>query len=322
MKLEHLHSDNFRHLTGHGRNMADYVDFVLGQESRFPNANILVVYDANTGMVHHQVQPYGSAEDEGTTVAGHPARSHMMLSILVKHQGVGESIIVPVAMIVKGARDYSSTYQMYQHYFASDENGKSIPNGCYTGITKRGWRTRWNEHLRAATSGSHYLFHKAIRQWHQKAQCTAHVVIAAGMSEREAMAMEEAVVATDSLYPLGLNMVPGGNAGLVYLRKIGAIGHHERVAPDARQKAVNQFFEHTSRKGLPNPLAAANWLNSEYAEKVICSGPDRLKPQQIRDARYFSSLGRTAETIAENIGAKSVGQVQRLLAGETYSRIL
>lgn len=319
--MKYLHRDNFRHLTGHGRNMADYVDYVLGHESGFSNAHILVVYDASTDLVYHKVQPYGSAEDEGITIAGQPARSHMMLSILVKHQGRGESIIVPVAMIVKGARDYSNTYQMYQHYFTSDENGNPIPNGCYTGITKRGWRTRWSEHLRAANSGSNYLFHKAIRQWHQKAQCSSHVVIAVGMSEREAMAMEEAVVATDSLYPLGLNMVPGGNAGLAYLRKIGAIGSHERVAPDARQKAVNRFFEHTSRKGIPNPLAAANWLNSEYAEKVICSGPDRLKPQQIRDARYFSSLGQTAETIAEKIGAKTVEQVKRLIAGITYSRV-
>lgn len=321
MKFEHLHSDNFRHLTGHGRNMADYVDFVLGQEAKFSNAHIQILYDADSGLVDYQVVPYGSVEDEGITIAGHKARSHMTLSIITKRRSICESICVPVAMIINGTRDFSSTYQMYQHYFVTDDNGESIPNGCYTGITKRGWRVRWNEHLRSADAGSHYLFHKAIRRWHQKALVSVHVVVACGMSERDALAVEEEIVAKESLYPLGLNMVPGGNKGLAYLRRIGAIGERERVTPDDRQKRINGFFERTSRKGLPNPLAAVNWLDSEYAEKVICGGEDRLKPHQIRSARYFSSLGHDATEIASKIGARTVTQVKRLLAGETYSRI-
>lgn len=320
-EMKYLHRDNFRHLTGFGRDMADYVDFVIGQEAQFLNANIQILYDAETNMVSHQVQPYGNAEDEGITIGGHAAHSHMMLSIMVKHHGIGEATAVPVMMIIKDAPDFSGTYQMYQHYFTSDESGQPIENACYTGITKRGWRTRWAEHLRSANAGSHYLFHKAIRQWNGKAQFSMHVVIGCGLSEHGALKAEEEIVEKETLYPLGLNMVPGGTAGIAYLRRIGAIGQTERVSPDDRQSAVDRFFERTSRKGLSNPLAAANWLNSEYAEKVICAGPDRLKPQQIRDARYFASLGQDASQIAERVGARNTTQVQRLISGETYSRI-
>ncbi|MGX9443882.1 hypothetical protein ACWX0K_15070 [Nitrobacteraceae bacterium UC4446_H13] len=196
-----------------------------------------------------------------------------------------------------------------------------MKNTAYIGVTSRGWRKRWAEHLHAAKSGSSYLFHKAIRKYHGVAECELHAIVGWALSEKQAFEMEERLIAEGSLYPLGLNMVPGGNAGLAYLRRIGALGKNERVTVDGRQDIINRFFERTSRKGLPNPLAAANWLNPEYAEKIICAGPDRLKPQQIHDARYFGSLGLSALEIAPRIGARNVNQVQRLLSGETYSRI-
>ena len=102
---------------------------------------------------------------------------------------------------------------------------------------------------------------------------------------------------------------------------IGALGKCERVGVDDVDAIINRFFDRTSREGRPNPLAAANWLSSDYAEKVICAGPDRLKPQQIRDARFFSSLGQNADEIAMRIGARNSAQVERLVSGQTYSRI-
>jgi hypothetical protein len=36
--------------------------------------------------------------------------------------------------------------------------------------------------------------------------------------------------ADETLYPKGLNMIPGGYAGLAYLQKIGAVAARERVA--------------------------------------------------------------------------------------------
>jgi hypothetical protein len=242
------------------------------------------------------------------------------LGIFIDRNGLREITALPIYLVTNP--EYAGHYHIYKHMFLTDQNGEHLANAGYTGVTKRGWRVRWAEHLRAAQSGSQYRFHAAIRQWHGVAKITMHQIIAHAGSERQAMEMEERIVARDSLYPLGLNMIPGGYAGLAYLRRIGAVGKNERLNVDERQDIINRFFERTSRKGLPNPLAAANWLNADYAEKVICAGEDRLKPQQIRDARFLSSLGHAADEIAAQVGARNVAQIQRLIAGETYSRII
>jgi hypothetical protein len=244
----------------------------------------------------------------------------MTLGIFVDREGFREVTALPIYLVTHP--EYFGHYHIYRHAFLTDQHGEKIENAGYTGVTKRGWRTRWAEHLRAANSGSHYRFHKAIKQWQGVATTTMHQIVGHANSEQRAMAMEERIVARDTLYPLGLNMIPGGNAGLEYLRRIGALGKNERVSPDDVQNVINRFFENTSRKGIPNPLAAANWLDPSYAEKVICAGPDRLKAQQIRDARFLSSLGHDVEVVAARVGARNVDQVRRVLAGSTYSRIL
>lgn len=316
MKLDR---DNFRHLTGFGRDMAAYVDsamldlhdgvFVVGGVD-----TIYITHNRDHNTVSHKTAWVGhSKHQDPVNIA-----LHTKITIIVEQGGFTEIIAVPLAMISSVCRNY---YHIYSHIFQTDQNGADIDDAMYIGVTKRGWRTRWAEHLRSANAGSNYRFHKAIRQWHGVARCVRHDVLEWASTEQKAMEREERLVAANTLYPLGLNMVPGGNAGLAYLRKIGALGKNERVTVDGRQDIINRFFERTSRKGIPNPLAAANWLNADYAEKVICAGEDRLKPQQIRDARYFDSLGHDVNTIAAGIGARNVDQVRRLLAGETYSRI-
>jgi hypothetical protein len=244
------------------------------------------------------------------------------LDIATTQDGLLEITSVPLQMVLDNAPSCFDRYQMYQHDFLIDGASESIKNACYVGITKRGWRTRWAEHVRAAKSGSHYRFHQAIRQWHGVAKAVSHAVVAVGLSERQAMAAEEEAIRRDTLYPFGLNMIPGGNSGLAYLRAIGALGTGERIAPDDRQSAINRFFERATRKGLPNPLAAANWLDASYSERVICSGPDRLKAQQIRDARFFASMGQDAAQIAPQVGARNIAQIERVLSGSTYARIV
>jgi hypothetical protein len=325
MKLDR---DNFRHLTGFGRDTAGYVDAVLNELSHLDSQLIIsravgnvIIHLRETNEVTYRFMPLDPEDIKDT-----PGKSEFesavintTLGIFVDRGGLREVTALPIYLVTNP--EYSGHYHIYKHIFLSDQNGAQIAGAGYTGVTKRGWRTRWAEHLRAAQSGSPYRFHSAIRQWHGVAKITMHQIIAHANSEQRAMEMEERIVARDTLYPLGLNMIPGGNAGLAYLRRIGALGKNERIAPDDRQNIINRFFDRTSRKGLPNPLAAANWLNADYAEKVICAGEDRLKPQQIRDARYFASLGQSAEEIMMQIDARNVAQVQRLIAGETYSRI-
>lgn len=320
--------DNFRHLTGFGRDMASYVDTVLDKLDRMDPQTIIsravgnvIVHLRETNEVTYRFMPLdpgdiksipGKSEYESAVI-------NTTLGIFVDRGGFREVTALPIYLVTHP--EYFGHYHIYKHMFLTDQNGEKIVNAGYTGVTKRGWRTRWAEHLRAAQSGSHYRFHEAIRQWQGVARMTMHQIIGHAKSEQLAMSMEERIVARDTLYPLGLNMIPGGNAGLAYLRRIGAIGNNERVSVDDVQRVINRFFENTSRKGIPNPLAAANWLDPDYAEKVICAGPDRLKAQQIRDARVLSLLGHDVGAIAEKVGARNVDQVRRVLSGETYSRI-
>jgi hypothetical protein len=323
-----VHRDNFRHLTGLGREYAAFVEHILSNwdveaDKALPTGNLIVRKTADgtefTGrFIPHDDSAVDHVEDLG---GGQKATPQLTLSLIVERDGLCEITALPLLMLLDGFPNCAGYHQVYQHEYLSDESNESLTNAAYIGVTKRGWRTRWAEHVRAAESGSQYRFHRAIRQWQGRARVTMHTVIACGLSERAAMQVEESLVERETLYPRGLNMVPGGNAGLAYLRRIGALGQRERTTPDDIQSVVNRFFDHASRKGLPNPLAAANWLNPEYAEKVICAGPDRLKPKQIRDARYLGSLGRDVAEIASIVGARNIAQIQRMLSGETYSRV-
>lgn len=284
--------------------------------------HLVITNDMDAGECRYEHEPFVPSALDRQYIGGVKTTEWLELALIMKRNDRLEITALPLALVLASAPpEFSTGYQMYQHDFLLDGHRESIKGASYIGITKRGWRTRWAEHVRSANSGSHYRFHQAIRQWHGVAGATLHAIVACGLSEQQAMAAEEEAIRRDTLYPNGLNMVPGGNAGLAYLRQIGAIGASERVAPDDRQTVINRFFERATRKGLPNPLAAANWLSPDYAEKVICAGPDRLKPQQIRDARYFASMGRDAADIAQQVGARNVLQVQRLLTGSTYSRI-
>jgi hypothetical protein len=46
-----------------------------------------------------------------------------------------------------------------------------------------------------------------------------------------------------------------------------------------------------------------------------------IKPNQIARARFLGSLGRDIPDIANEVGAKSQSQIERLLKGHTYLRI-
>ncbi|MBL9060811.1 MAG: hypothetical protein JNK88_12390 [Mangrovicoccus sp.] len=86
----------------------------------------------------------------------------------------------------------------------------------YTGLTSRSWTIRFREHRQAAGAGSPLLFHRALRDALFPVAVVEHEVLRAGLTEDEALGVEEAEVEETSLFPLhprGLNMVPGGRAG-------------------------------------------------------------------------------------------------------------
>jgi hypothetical protein len=270
-----------------------------------------------------QPTAYGIFKRSAADVMSLPIGPQLLLRVEVNDEPF-KFIQTSMMPLLFNARCVADQHVVYAHTFGSNE-GSVVPLGIgapggksYIGITKRGWAKRYQEHHRSADVGSPYHFHRAIREWSGKTSET-HQIISCGLSQDDAMSLEEGLVERLSLYPRGLNMIPGGMAGIRYLAQ-----HGFAVGPKAwenRHVLLRQFATHCERSGRPNPLASALWYDPSYVEKVICGGDDRLKPKQIRDARFLASLGRSVEQVASEIGARNVTQVRRLLSGATYSRV-
>jgi hypothetical protein len=56
---------------------------------------------------------------------------------------------------------------------------------------------------------------------------------------------------------------------------------------------------------------------------MLCRGLDRLAVQSLEQVRAIRELAHvhSAEQIAERIGARNAGQVQRVIDGKTYVRV-
>lgn len=209
--------------------------------------------------------------------------------------------------------DLAGTYTVYRHAFGNDEKR------MYFGITRQGWAARWKQHLCAANNGSPYLFHRAIKGRNQDRDGEFHRVVECGLSYEAAMDLEEELVGKFSLYPRGLNMIPGGFAGIKYL---GQRGFHN-IAPknwEYRSRLLREFAKHCDRTGRPNPLLAAVWKDDDYATSVICSNPNNFDLERVREARLLTSFDWSTDQIAERFSCKPE-RVQRLIRGATYARV-
>ena len=116
-------------------------------------------------------------------------------------------------------------------------------------------------------------------------------------------------------------MIPGGYAGLKVLHKLGALQDGKRVDVDRRDKILIDSIKRDGRAGQANPLISAHWNDPDYAEKIICGPEGRLSTEQIHEARKLELTGMNNAEIAKAVGAKNELQIDRLLAGRTYSRI-
>ena len=260
------------------------------------------------------------------------------LSWIRKHQsGRVEAYQVPLFMVLLPESQSfcrRGSYQVYRHSFS--KKGRQISGlktdlalvqsqlefATYVGITKQGWQTRYNQHLRDAASGSPYLFHEALRDANNF-DLVEHEVYSAGLSYEQAMDVEEYWVEEISLYPNGLNMIPGGYAGLRYLGKMNALRPGD--TGEQRDRAISDAMRgHPEERkgGVSNALIAEHWTNPVYASAVICNRDDRLSPDQIRMARILADCEWSEERIVSQIGARNLNQVKRLLAGTTYNRIV
>jgi hypothetical protein len=188
--------------------------------------------------------------------------------------------------------------------------------GSYIGITRQGWWMRWAQHVNAAERGSPYLWHQAIRsELEQERPFFKHEILECGLPFDEAMNLEEGWVRRHSLKPLGLNMIPGGFAGMRYLHMLGALHQrdYKRDMDDRAQIMWNFMQENAALKAL--------WADPEWAANVICGHSGRLTLEQVRAVRELASRGHQADQILELVDARNIAQVRRLLRGDTYSRV-
>lgn len=251
-------------------------------------------------------------------------------------------IAVPISYVVNQSENFTRQYVIYVHSISSKDvyTPSEVEDFTlnYIGLTKQGWRKRFSQHMSNARSGSPLLFHKALRDHYVGSSVVAHRVVTVCETEKEAMDAEEllveggekedfenadAFVGMDgwvfgTLYPKGLNMIPGGYAGLRVLHKMGAMKNNKPFNVEQRDKIL---MSHVQKEGRSNPLLAAHWENEDYATKIICGPEDRLKPHQIQEARTLGFLGREPAEIVKIVGAKNERQIQNLLAARTYSRI-
>jgi hypothetical protein len=251
---------------------------------------------------------------------------------------IPQRIEIPLRHILKGLPSIDGTYIVYLHALKMlTLDTHEIQDRVYYGITKRDWMRRFGEHMKGALSDSPLLFHQALsegirsRSQQLKGEPVTghilvgnyHVICAAGLDEQRAKDTEEYLVGKYSFAKAaGLNMIPGGQAGLAYLHKLRGIGKDiGLLVDDDRDRLLEDYCRDHPRKGLPNPLIAKYWKDGDFAARVICGGENRLTIDQVRDIRAMAELGHQLAEICAAVGLSNELQVMRVVAGLTYSRV-
>jgi hypothetical protein len=242
---------------------------------------------------------------------------------------------IPLRAVMKGGPSLSGTYSVYLHALLADDGTEFV----YYGITKRGWNIRFAEHTKAAVAEkSSRLFPRKLNELIEarveqlsgkvdkrpKLAGIVSALAAVGLSKDSAMDAEEYLVEKYSLsskHPHGLNMIPGGRAGMVALRAFSSGTNKEVVETEDRELAFDLYLQSHPQAGIPKPGVAEKWNDPNYAEAVICGRENRLSGDQVRRIRYLAAVGASVDQIMGEVGAIDQEQIQRVLAGRTYSRI-
>ena len=188
----------------------------------------------------------------------------------------------------------------------------------YIGITKQTVWKRWKQHIYEAQKSRRYLFHRFLRkQIDLQSELTLYFrVLRAGLSFDEAMQAEEDLVAATTLFPHGLNMIPGGHAGLRYLAERNFKTNAKRMIEN-RAGELSNFFSRNPN----NPLLALRMQSDdELISRIICKNPRNFGLSEVRHIRAMAELGYTEEEIAEEVKA-SQQRIHNLLTAKTYSRV-
>ncbi|NTV25430.1 MAG: hypothetical protein HGB01_04385 [Chlorobiaceae bacterium] len=296
---------------------------------RFLNYDIEICYDMDfcTNVAQLRIQDYYDFSDGSRS--GFDRRVNSMFSIIHK-DGARWTFKIPLQFLLKDWGDANDGHQCYSHCIKltrnsgnedDDTSSTGLIEKCYSGITRRNWLKRLEEHLREVRQGDNKLFHLAWRESIKGKDVVYHSYLQlVNLSYDEAMAWEERYVDTHSLYPKGLNMIPGGFKGLSHLYK-HRITDHPIVDLDERDRAIAEFVRQHPRKGMPNPFMTELWKDDEHYLKVISSREKNLMPSQVLKIRELASAGYSITEITRDVGALNEVQVKNVLAERTYKRV-
>jgi hypothetical protein len=184
------------------------------------------------------------------------------------------------------------------------------------------------------------LFHSALRGEFCQISVLEHIVERAGLTEKQAMKIEEREVekrSLRSLFPNGLNMIPGGYAGLKCVHQFASktsytiekeisVDNLEAVLVDVKRHLFNNHFN-TAAIERVNAEIARLWAEDiSYRINVMTSHQKRFPFRQIQAARIWYASGWLKEKILESLrsmDSREIGmdQLEKLLRGETYASI-
>jgi hypothetical protein len=270
--------------------------------------------------------------------------NHLIVGL--KADKVQQSFIVPLPLVLQAFEDRvckPNTFQVYEHTlirkkaagvttFSEYVNGA----GQYVGITSRTWQQRCQEHIYAARRGSYLLFHRALRGELFDVFAHEHIVLRAGLNRSDALRIEEVEVEQRTLqgmHPNGLNMIPGGEAGLRFLssmtkRPESSINLDE--IDDLLELEVNRSLRQPGLgiKGChSNAKLAKLWATDiQFRIKAMTNQSNRMSYSQICNARLWHVSGWPIDKILENISGMdgrvvTHDQLKRLLDGKSYASI-
>ncbi|AEF82517.1 hypothetical protein [Leadbettera azotonutricia] len=339
-------------------------------QTKYPTLNITIYFDPSTDhkiSTLHKASDYRIIVDYEEKTPALYTGNHLVVGF--HHKGVLNSFIVPMEYLFgfgETAVLKQGSYQLYSHTLLPEEsqyetayplmqnplpdiNQKGLyraqkahqeKSSIYVGITKRTWQERYKQHCYATMKGSNLLFHRALRGEFFKIKVLEHIVERAGLTETQALDLEETEVenrSLSSLYQKGLNMIPGGKAGLqcishfakrtgyTLVQELNA-DNMEAVLLEVQKHTLERNF-HTSDMKLVNEKIAKLWAeNMDFRVKVMTGQHNRFSFRQIQSARIWDASGWTHDKILENlvkIENRKIGmdQLERLLDGKTYTSI-
>jgi len=188
----------------------------------------------------------------------------------------------------------------------------------YIGITKQVPKKRLMQHVYEAKNEKRYIFHRFLYDQldTQDDSRVAFRILRAGLTQEEAMDAEEILVAKATLFPHGLNAIPGGKAGLRYLAERNFHTTAKEINR-CRSKVLAEFFERNPN----NPLLALRLQSDDdLISRIICNNPRNFEINEVRHIRAMAELGYTEDQIAEEVKANKQ-RIHNLLTEKTYSRV-